>query len=56
MVWSKVKCSLLPDFIYLTSEFGIDPLQYVGMQLNLEGKTIGSNSQEIKIPLFCRPN
>ena len=28
----------------------------IGMQLNLEDKTIGSNSQEIEILLFCPPN
>jgi hypothetical protein len=38
------------------SRVSIDPLQHVGMQLNLEGKTIASNSQEIELLLFCPPN
>lgn len=34
----------------------IDVSQHIRTQLNLEDKTIGSNSKEIKILLLCPPN
>ncbi|KXJ05818.1 Cytoskeleton-associated protein 5 [Exaiptasia diaphana] len=34
----------------------IDPLQFMGMQLQLEDKTIDSSSQEDKNLLFCPPD
>ena len=34
----------------------IGPLQHIGMQLDLEGKTIGFGSLEVEIHLSCPPN
>ncbi|KXJ19940.1 hypothetical protein AC249_AIPGENE24872 [Exaiptasia diaphana] len=34
----------------------IDPLQFMGIQLQLEDKTIDSSSQEDKNLLFCPPD